>query len=624
MCGIAGEISWNGDAASDAVERITAALAHRGPDDNGLWRSTDGRCVLGHRRLSIIDLSSAGHQPMRDPITGNVIVFNGEIYNFQDIRRELERDGERFRSDSDTEVILALYRLRGRTCLARLRGMFAFAIWDEARGELFLARDRVGKKPLAYAPTRNGLAFASEIDALARHPKVDRELDVEALDLYLQLQYVPAPWTIYRGIRKLPAGHFAVVRPGGMTMEPYWQVDYRTKRAVIESEALDLFEEKLSEAVRLRMIADVPIGALLSGGVDSSVVVALMARQSREPIRTFSIGFEEAAFNEVEYANIVARRYETAHHPEILRPDVQGIMRTLVRHYGEPYADPSAVPSFQVARAARKHVKVALNGDGGDELLGGYPRYTLSDTAIRLAPMLGRSASGNGLEKLLDGLPAARTVPQKIRRRWLIRYAHPELQSMLNYEAMWNDPERSRLLPDAPNGARSVVGRWREEWLTRAIASADNPIDRMLWLDSQTYLAGNLLVKMDIASMHCGLEARSPLLDQEVIEFAAGLPVHLKVHRGTGKYLLKKLGERYLPRELMYRRKMGFGIPTGDWLIGPLRSALDDIVLDPEVMAPLDGTEIRRTMREFTAGKGDHGWRMWVLLMYGLWRQECG
>jgi asparagine synthase (glutamine-hydrolysing) len=623
MCGIAGRVDWRGMEGDGGVAEAVGRLRHRGPDDEGVWTSADGVCTLGHARLSIIDLSSAGHQPMVDPETGNAIAFNGEIYNFQSLRAECERRGDRFRSHSDTEVILALYRRHGRECVHRLRGMFALALWDARRGELFLARDRVGKKPLHYALTPHGIVFASELDALARHPAVATDLDVDALELYLQLQYIPAPYTIYRGARKLPPAAWAVLDREGLRIEPYWNVDYRPKRAVSEAEALEGLEEKLREAVRLRMIADVPVGALLSGGVDSSLVVALMAGMSGEPVRTFSIGFEEQAFDELPFAAMVAERYRTAHHPEVVRGEVEPLLLQLVRHYGEPYADASAVPSFHVSRVARRHVKVVMNGDGGDELLGGYPRYWLRAGAIRAGSMLRRVASARALARVVPELGEARGLA-RVRRRWMLRAAHPELQSLLMYEATgWGDRSRAALL-GRRGGASPLLEAWRTGWLERARGHASNPIDRMLWIDNRTYLSDDLMVKMDVATMHCGLEARSPLLDHEVIEYCAGLPVQLKVKQGTGKYLLKRLGERYLPRELLYRRKVGFGIPVADWLRGPLRPLLHDTLLGGGgAMDPLDPRVVRETVEAFDRGDVHHESRLWSLLMFGLWRRVC-
>ena len=621
MCGIAGHVRLRGLPDSASVAAMVGGIRHRGPDDSGLWTSREGECVLGHARLSVIDLSPSGHQPMIDPETGNAIVFNGEIYNFRELRRECEAAGDHFRSHSDTEVILALYRRRGMGCLGSLRGMFAFALWDESRKSLFLARDRVGKKPLNYSLGPEGLTFCSEIDPLARHPGVSRQIDMEALDLYLQCQYIPAPWTIYRGIRKLPPACYAVFGREGFRMESYWNVDYRRKAAVTETEALDGFEEKLSEAVRLRMIADVPTGALLSGGVDSSVIVALMARSSGERVHTFSMGFREEEFNELPFAREAAEICGTDHHPEIVESRVGELLPQLARHYGEPFADSSAVPSFLVARAARRHVTVVLNGDGGDELLGGYSRYAMS----RLQSLASGAVSGIGLSpsRLVDWtsrLAEARDVPRRALRKLLTEYAHPELRSVNMYAGFWDDRARARLL----GGHNTpVLASWRTAWLAEAMERAEHPVDRMLWHDNRTYLPGDLLVKMDIASMHCGLETRSPLLDHEVIEYCATLPASYKVRGGVGKYLLKKLAERYFPKAFVHRSKMGFGIPVAEWLRGGLRPMLESTLRDARLMEPLDGSVVRGTLDDFLGG-ADRTARIWTLFMYGVWRRETG
>jgi asparagine synthase (glutamine-hydrolysing) len=620
MCGIAGAVSWRRSVSMDAVAALTHAVAHRGPDDQGLWQNPGGQCGLGHRRLSIIDLSAAGHQPMIDPSTGNVIVFNGEIYNFKELREDCEAAGEYFASHSDTEVILALYRRHGIGCVGRLRGMFAFAIWDERRQQLVIARDRVGKKPLNYALTEAGIAFCSELEPLSRHAGADSTMDHEALELYLQCQYIPAPWTIYRGIRKLPAAHIAVFSRAGLALEQYWTVDYRRKIRIAEADALDALEEKLAEAVRLRMISDVPLGALLSGGVDSSVVVALMAKLSGAPVRTFSMGFAEEAFNELPFAEEAAKRCGTLHHPEIVHADVEHLLPQLARHYGEPFADASAVPSFLVSQAARRHVTVAMNGDGGDELLGGYPRYWLSPFAMRLSPWLSGAIPPARALALVSRFASAKTLPQRAARKLLTEYIQPHLSSVTMYGDFWNDAERAALMGAA--GREEVLPRWRAQWLAEACAHATNPVDRMLWLDNRTYLAGDLLVKMDIAAMHCGLETRSPLLDHEVIEYCAALPAGLKVKNGVGKYLLKKLAERYFPVSFVHRPKMGFGIPLAAWLRGPLRATLEGVLRDEATMAPLNIRYIGQILDEFLLRNVDHSSRLWALLMYGNWRSK--
>lgn len=559
---------------------------------------------------------------MFDPETGNAIVFNGEIYNFQSLRSACEALGDVFRSNSDTEVILALYRRYGVDCLGRLRGMFAFAVWDEARQRLFVARDRVGKKPFNYAFSEKGFVFCSEIEPLSRHPGVSRDMDMDALELYLQLQYIPAPWTIYRDIRKLPPGHFGLLDRNGLTLRKYWDVDYRRKNLITEADALDGLEEKLSEAVRLRMISDVPLGALLSGGVDSSVVVALMARLSGQPVHTYSIGFQEEAFNELPFAQQAADICGTDHHPEVVAGNVEDVLPLLATHYGEPYADSSAVPSFIVSRVARRQVTVAMNGDGGDELLGGYPRYWLTSAQIAAASLMPDFPSPRHRASIASQLATARGLPLRALRKLVTEYAWPELRSVTMYTGFWDDAMRTALLGrDQPTG---LLPHWRAGWLSDACAAADNPVERMLWYDNRTYLADDLLVKMDIASMHCGLETRSPLLDHEVIEFCAALPVSYKVKNGVGKYLLKKLAERYFPAEFVHRRKMGFGIPLAAWLRGPLRPVLERTLLDPGVMYPLNADVIKQTLDDFLHRDVDHSSRIWALLMYGNWRQHTG
>jgi asparagine synthase (glutamine-hydrolysing) len=622
MCGIAGAVSWHQAPDVSGVSNLVWRLMHRGPDDEGLWRSPDSRCVLGHTRLSIIDLSPAGHQPMLDPLTGNAIVFNGEIYNFQERRRECEARGDRFHSHSDTEVILALYRRFGHDCVRYLRGMFAFAIWDAKEQTLFLARDRVGKKPLTYAVTPRGIVFASEIDPLACHPEVSGDLDEEALELYLQLQYIPAPWTIYRAIRKLPPAHYAVFSRRGLAITRYWDLDYRPKATMSEPEALEGLEAKLREAVRLRLVADVPVGALLSGGVDSSVIVALMAAVSPTPPKTFSIGFQEEQFNELAHAQTVADRFHTDHHTEIIGGSIEELLPTIVSHYGEPFADSSAVPSFRVSRAARRHVAVVLNGDGGDELLGGYGRYSLPWWRIRSGQAFRNCASPEVLARVVAKLGQAKSSLSRLEREWYFGLTNPELRAFSMYRPFWNDSERALLLGQVNARGTTVLADWRTRILERCAVSADNPIDRMLWMDNHAYLPGDLLVKMDIASMHCGLEARSPLLDHEVIEYCATLSTSMKVRARSGKYLLKRLAERYFPPDFVHRQKMGFGIPLAEWLQERLRPMVQEVLADPAAMEPMDRADMGKVVAEFYGGRTKNDSRLWTLLMYGLWRRH--
>ncbi len=619
MCGIAGIFPRHGAADPRQIEELTTGILHRGPDDRGLWISPGRECALGHTRLAILDLSAAGHQPMVDPITGNAIVFNGEIYNFAALRRDCKAAGDAFLSHADTEVILALYRRHGVDCLHFLRGMFSFAIWDARRRRLFFARDRIGKKPFHYAASSMGFAFCSEIDPLARHTWTDRRLDLQALDFFLHLQYIPAPLSIYRGIRKLPPAHYGLLDSDGLRIERYWSLDYRDKTDIEDGEAIDAFEDKLAEAVRLRMVADVPVGALLSGGVDSSVIVALMAKQSAAPVRTFSVGFAEAAFDESAHARLAAERCGTLHRPAMLGAPDLAMLPQLVRRYGEPYGDASALPSFAVCAAARQELKVVLNGDGGDELLGGYPRYSLPDATIRLATWV-RRHHPLPLVDPAKWLGKRGPFPfKKLRRLALDHLLLPDAGPFTMYGGNRNDAMRHSLLHD--DRLADNLPQWRAEWFRQARLASGNPVDSMLWLDNHTYLPGDLLVKMDIAAMHCGLEARSPLLDHELIEFCARLPVRFKVRHRTGKWLLKKLAERYYPKDFVHRRKMGFGIPLDVWMRGPFRPLLDDVLRDPACMAPLDMSVIDRFRRNFHEG-ADESTRLWPLFMYGLWRRH--
>jgi asparagine synthase (glutamine-hydrolysing) len=617
MCGITGETSFSSKPSAENVQALADRLTHRGPDASGLWASPDGTCVLGHRRLSIIDLSPLGHQPMVDLITGNAVVFNGEIYNFRQLRAECESNGEVFRSDSDTEIILALYRRMGPDCVKRFRGMFAIALWDASNKRLFLARDRVGKKPLHYALTDGGIVWASELNPLSKHPGINREIDPEALELYLQLGSVPAPWTIYKGIRKLPPACIAVFDRSGFRIKEYWNVDYRAKQKLSEADALDGLEEKLTEAVKLRMISDVPIGALLSGGVDSSVIVALMSKLADRPVRTFSVGFDNEAFDELHYAKQAANICGVDSTTRVIEGDVTSLLPKIVRHYGEPFADNSAIPSFMVCKFAREHVTVVLNGDGGDELLGGYHRNALSRLELMTSKIC-EFAFPPAVSSVTDQFFLGSGIVKRAARRIGLRHVCPSLAPAYMYSAFWDDPDRAELL--GRSHQPRLLHQWRSDLVTRTMKNADGTIDNMLYGESRTALPDQLLVKMDIASMHVGLEARSPLLDHEVIEFCASLEEHHKVKNGTGKYLLKKLAERYFPREFVHRKKMGFAIPMAHWLRGPLRQTVQDTLQNRDVMQPLDLSRINAELEVFMAGDNLKVARIWSLLMFGQWR----
>jgi len=631
MCGIAGILDLKGRRIDpDAIARICARMVHRGPDGEGIY--LDGEVALAHRRLSIIDLAG-GAQPMSNE-TGTVwVTFNGEIYNFEELRRELQAAGHRFRTRCDTEVLVHSYERFGRDCVRRFRGMFAFGVWDSRQRVLFLARDRVGKKPLFYARAGGQFVFASEIQGLLKHPGIRRELEPSAIDDYLTYGYVPSPTTAFRGIFKLPPAHTLTlslsesVRPPEPKIEPYWSLEYSPKLNLNEDEAADALLEILTEAVRLRMVADVPLGALLSGGVDSSLIVALMSRLSDRPIKSFSIGFDEQSFNELPHARKVARHCGTDHQELIVRPDALTILPTLVRHYGEPYADSSAVATFHVARLTRQHVTVALSGDGGDECFAGYERYLgdhLADRYQRIPCGL-RTRIIEPLARLIPAwLPTGNRLGRA--RRFLQAASQPSDQRYLRWVSYFT-PEAKRVLYTNDFGA-DLEQHDSTAWLlgrldTLRRAGLSSP-DSLLAADVGSYLPEDLLVKMDIATMANSLEARSPFLDHTVMEFAARLPIDFKLRGMTLKYLLKKVARPLLPPGLLNRRKMGFGVPVGSWMRNELRPLIDDALLSPRALnrGYFRPDSIRRLVREHTAGIRDHASRLWALLWLEMWHQE--
>ncbi|HYB74651.1 MAG TPA: asparagine synthase (glutamine-hydrolyzing) [Candidatus Sulfotelmatobacter sp.] len=621
MCGICGVLNFDPAAPVDpaVLKGMADLLAHRGPDGEGFHRH--GPIGLGHRRLAIIDLSDAAAQPMANEDESLWIVFNGEIYNFQSLRDDLLRRGHTFRSKSDTETILHLYEEEGEGCLRHLRGMFAFALWDSRRRRLFLARDRVGKKPLFYwhRPGR-AFAFASEPKAFVADPAFRAEPDAEALWHFLTFQYIPAPWSGFRAVRKLPPAHYLVLEGDRLDIHRYWDLRYTPKRG---ESALALAAElgaRLREAVRLRLISDVPLGAFLSGGVDSGAVVALMAEVGTGPLRTFSIGFPEADYDELRYARLVAERFQTEHHELVVRPDALAILPRMVWHYNEPFGDSSAVPSFYLAEMTRRGVTVALNGDGGDESFAGYPRYL----ALRRSRGFDYIPRGvrPGLAWAASHLPAGRAKgflsraaqflaaqdpdPERRYARWLVHFDHalkprlctPEFQAQAG-------------------GADSV------DLVVAAYARSDGTdlIDRTLHVDVQTYLPDDLLVKMDIATMAHSLEARSPFLDHELMEFAASLPPDLKLHGRTGKKVLKSLLRPLLPPALLHRPKMGFGVPIDHWFRGPLRDVLREVLLSSRCLGRgyLRPPMVQKMTEEHIAGRRNWHYHLWDLLVLELW-----
>src|SRR5688572_2113106 len=579
MCGIAGRYNFRSGRPvdPDVVQSMCDLIAHRGPDEEGIF--VECEVGLGHRRLSIIDLTPTGRQPMTSSDGLTTIVFNGEIYNFTEVRHELESRGHHFRGRSDTEVLLAAYQEFGIECLARLRGMFAFAVWDKRQKSLFIARDRLGKKPLHYRIDADGIAFASEAKAFFAEPSFSASPDLEAISHYLSYQYVPSPFSAFVGVRKLPPGSYLRVCDGNVTVHRYWRLRYTPKRWIGEDEAAAELLDRLRDAVRIRLVSDVPLGAFLSGGVDSSTIVALMAELSSTPVKTYSIGFDEKEYDELPYARLVAQRYGTDHHEFVVRPDAAAIIPTLAWHYDEPYADESAVPSYYLSQMTRQHVTVALNGDAGDENFSGYSRYAVDprlDSFDRLPAAVRRAAL-----RIVASAPAATRSDTLLARtqRWAERSAGSAGMCYAR-RMMHFTPEMKRRLCIGELG--QIAARHdSSRILLDALAATDatDIIDAMLDVDVNHYLPDCLLLKVDIATMAHGLEGRSPMLDHEFMEFAATLPSAMKRRGGDGKYLLKRAAKDLLPPEILHRRKMGFGVPLDQWFRTDLRQMASDLLL---------------------------------------------
>lgn len=624
MCGITGFV-YNSDRAveRDVLERMNCAIEHRGPDEDGFYIKEN--VGLAMRRLSIIDLAG-GQQPMHTQDRTKWIVYNGEIYNYQELRADLDKRGHKFYTNSDTEAIVHLYDEFGEGCLEYLRGMFAFAIWDEKDKSLFIARDRVGKKPLLYSHQPNGdLIFASEFRAVLEHPSVGRDVDMGAIDSYLTYLCVPAPETAFKSIRKLEPGHWLRWKDGQIETKRYWLPDFSKKIKISEEEAIEETTRLVRESTRLRMIAEVPLGAFLSGGVDSSTVVALMAQESERPVKTFSIGFEEQDFSEQKYARRVAEHVGAEYNEFIVRPNALEILPTLVDHYGEPYADSSAIPTYYVARETRKHVTVALNGDGGDESFAGYERHAAMLVAekYRSVPGFVRKLF---VETPIGLLPTSEIKRSRVRdvKRFLRAANLPKTERYFRWMSTFDRQTKNEIYtPEfAAEVASKNASRYLDDWFVKANGSG--MLDATLLSDLMTYLPNDLLVKVDIASMACSLEARSPFLDHKVIEFAASLPEALKMQRFKTKSLLKKVAARLVPPEVVYRRKMGFGVPVGKWFRGEMRSFVSDVLLSETALnrGIIRPDEITRYVQEHVNGERDHQFQVWTLLMLELWFQR--
>jgi asparagine synthase (glutamine-hydrolysing) len=620
MCGIAGWLGHDPTAVADTavVRRFAAAMVHRGPDGGGFW--TNGPMAMAHRRLSIIDLSEAGLQPMTNEDGSVAILVNGEIYNYQALRDDLAAKGHHFRSHSDSEVVAHLYEEVGERVPELLRGMFALAIYDTKQRRLILARDRFGEKPLYYARRPDGFVFASELGALLADPATTAEVSPEALDDYLSLQYVPAPRTIFKNIHKLPAGTLVDLRCGDEPApRPYYRPNHAPTLAGIgEEEAAQRVRKAVEEAVTMRLMSDVPLGAFLSGGIDSSIVVACMARASSKPVKTFSVGFVGTELDELPYARQVAELYKTEHHELVVEPDMTALLPSIVRHHGEPFGDTSSLPTRYLCEMTRREVTVALSGDGGDEAFGGYRRYRWAALASGLAsapaplPWMART--------LLRALPGARAHAV---REFAHRLRQDAAGRYLGLICHFSYEQRQHLYGP---GLRDTLATDRALDMFRArlaAATAKDDTSRLCELDSQTYLPDDIFVKVDIASMTHSLEARAPFVDHEVMELGAALPGHLKLRGGVGKYILKKAFADLTPTQIRKRKKKGFASPTRGWFAGPLHDYARDLLLSPQARGRglLEPAAVEELLRRNRAGE-DHGERLWNLAVLEQWFRE--
>jgi len=627
MCGICGVINFDGRPIDHRViEAMTASLAHRGPDGAGIYFNTMERgqrgptAALGHRRLAIIDLSPNGNQPMANEDRSLWIVFNGEIYNFRELRTRLQAQGHAFRSGSDTEVVLHLYEELGEKCLEELEGMFAFALWDERQKRLFLARDRVGKKPLYYARVGASFVFGSEVKALLRNPEIPGEPSAEALSTYFTFGYPPSDQTFYKRLRQLEPAHAMTVGPDGrMDMWRYWDLDFAPApwRTPSFAEATDRVRSLVTEAVRKRLVSDVPIGAFLSGGIDSSIVVGLMSRLMDRPVKTFSIGFTgDPDFDETRYARIVADHFRTEHTEFIVEPKAINLIEPLVWQHDGPFGDPSTVPTFIMSRLTREHVTVALNGDGGDELFAGYLRFHASVAAERLPPGLSRLAN-----QVLRMLPEPKQYHHWLRRaqRFFSAASDPLFVRLRRWTAFFDRDLCALLRPEVFEGIDTVGIGYPQELFDRT--ARFSTLSKVLYVNFMAYLPDDLLVKADRSTMAHGLEGRSPFLDHRLAEYAAALPDQYKFRRGTTKYVLRAAFADLLPAQILRRGKRGFGVPLGAWFRGELRDYVQDLLLSPTALSReyLEPSFVARMVREHVEGDRDHGNRLWLLLTFEVW-----
>ncbi len=623
MCGICGVVNRDQNDFVDFadVKRMCDVITHRGPDDEG--RFVHKNVGIGMRRLSIIDLVT-GSQPIFNEDRSVAIVFNGEIYNHNDIRHELEAKGHRFASKSDTEAIVHAYEEYGVECPKKLNGMFGFSIWDDRKKRLFLARDRVGIKPLYYYVDDDRLVFGSELKSILQIRNVPRAVEPKALDTFLTFEYIPSPLTIFKGIYKLPPGHWLVYENGNIKIEKYWQLDYRPSQKS-ENELRDELLEILYDAVKIRLMSDVPLGAFLSGGLDSSSIVAMMSRAMNEPVKSFSIGFENATYNELPYARTVAKHFNTDHYEEIIKPDAVSLTQKIIRQLDEPFGDFSVFPTFMVSEMARKHVTVVLSGDGGDELLAGYDTYIAERMAkqyARLPAFLRRGA----IEPIVNLLPPTEKKKGFINKakRFIEGTRLPPQLQHTRWMIFLQQAEKNLLY--TPDFLHSLNGHNPHKFIEEKIEhiSSNDPLDQQEYIDITTYLVDDILVKVDRMSMANSLEARVPLLDHRFVEFAATIPGDLRLQGKRTKHILKESMKGILPEFILNRGKEGFSIPIKNWMKKELKPMMLDALSETKVKQSgfFDPAYVNRLIDDHLRGKENHSHRLWALMMFQMWGEE--
>ncbi len=630
MCGIAGIFDLSAKRSIDPVvlDAMNQVQFHRGPDEGGTYREEG--LGLAHRRLSIIDLSS-GQQPLFNQDKSVCIVFNGEIYNFQELTKELKAKGYSFQTHSDTETIVHAWEEWGEQCVERLRGMFAFAVWDKNKEQLFLARDRLGIKPFFYAVTEdNFLIFGSELKALLQHPSFKKDMDVTGIEDYCALGYIPEPKTIYKNVYKLQAGHRLLIQRGKKQLQPeqYWEIPFEADHQITEKQAASELIERLKEAVDIRMIAEVPLGAFLSGGVDSSGVVAMMSQLQDEPVNTCSIGFNDKKYNESDYAQMVSKQYNTRHYVETVETDDFSLLDELALLYDEPYADSSAIPTYRVCQLARKNVTVALSGDGGDEPLSGYRRHIwhMNEERVRsLLPYSIRKPVFGALGKLY---PKADWAPRIFRAKTTFQaLARSSVEAYFNTVAIMPDEQRNKLFSSSMKqklGGYQAVDVFKQYARKAPGQASEDPLALIEYLDMKTYLVDDILTKVDRASMAHSLEVRVPMLDHKYIEWISGLPAGLKLKGQTGKYILKKAMEPYVPHDVLYRKKMGFAVPLENWFRGPLKTRIEQTILSEAFLDSgfFNADYIREMIDLHHCGKRENSSAIWTLMMLESFQRQ--